>query len=120
MARGTCKHHCRALEVLEGLDLEHRAQKKGSRVSALEVASARGPADGELHVLKLASSSGRQAPRCQEIATGLEETHTNYTLKKGGGEHSLKHRCCSLRDFSSDSLLLKCWIHDQKRAVIYF
>lgn len=84
MARGTCKHHCRALEVLEGLDLEHRAQKKGSRVSALEVASARGPADGELHVLKLASSSGRQAPRCQEIATGLEETHTNYTLKKGG------------------------------------
>lgn len=53
------------------------------------MASARGPADGELHVLKLASSSRMQAPRCQEIATGPEEVHTNYTLKDGreeGGE----------------------------------
>lgn len=139
---GTHKHHCRALERL---DLEPKAPRKCPRVSAQEVASIHQLLT-ELYLLKLASSSRRQAPRCQETVISLEEVHTNYTLKRKRGEkkkqnkkpqktnpppkqqqrktktkqNSLKHRCCSLRDFSSGSFLLKCWIHDQKRADIYF
>lgn len=102
-------------------DLEHKTQRTGPRVSAQEEASVRGPADGELHLLKLASSSRRRAPRHQETAIGLQGVHKNYTLKRRRrGKHSLKHRCCSLGDFSSGSFLLKCWIHDQKRTDIYF